>query len=41
MWLPYRSTGGNDLSLLITILVILVIIAVALWIWRNFAGRRV
>jgi hypothetical protein len=29
------------MSLLITILVILLIIAVLLWLWRNFAGRRV
>ena len=29
------------MSLLVTILVILLIIAVLLWLWRNFAGRRV
>ena len=29
------------MSLLVTILVVLLIIALALWIWRNFAGRRV
>jgi hypothetical protein len=34
-------TPAKESSVLVTILIILAIIALILFIWRNFAGRRV